>query len=74
MEFIDAAHQLQVSRGCRLWQVIDDAAADPQSLGLTGDGQIMTAVDHFLALPNSPALVSAPAKKSFSSDISPILA
>ncbi|MGY4567183.1 hypothetical protein ACVWY5_000252 [Bradyrhizobium sp. USDA 3256] len=74
MKFVDAAHQYQVSRGRRLRQVVDDAAADPQSTGLAGDGQFVTTIDHFLALPNSPALVSAPDKKSFSSESSPIFA
>ena len=47
--------------------------ADVQSFRLLPDRQIACTVDHRFAL-NSPALVSAPSKKSFSSVSSPILA
>src|SRR5438876_4036026 len=57
------------------WQfsIVDAATADVQSLRLLGDRQIVRTVDHRLAL-SSPALLSAPSKKSFSSVSSPILA
>src|SRR4051794_7106333 len=54
-------------------RAINAAPADVQHLGLSGDWQIMRAVDHRFAL-DKPALPSAPAKKSFSSVSSPILA
>src|ERR1022692_3428276 len=53
--------------------VVDAAAADAQSLGLLLDGKIVRGVDHRFAL-RSPALVSAPSKKSFSRVSAPILA
>jgi hypothetical protein len=53
--------------------VIDAAPADVQHLGLPRNRQIMGAVDHRFAL-GKTALPSAPAKKSFSSVSSPILA
>jgi hypothetical protein len=73
MQFVHPAHQREV--GGRGWPrpVIDAAPADVEHLGLSGDRQIMRAVDHRLAL-SKPALPSAPAKKSFSSVSSPILA
>ncbi len=52
----------------------DPAPADVQGLRLARDGQIVRTVDHRFALGNSPALPSAPSKKSFSSVSSPILA
>ena len=73
MQFVDPAHQGQIGGRNRPGQVIDAAPADPQSLRLPADRQIMRAIDHRFAL-SRPALLSAPAKKSFSSASSPILA
>ena len=73
MQFVDPAHQRQIGGGNGPGQVVDAAPADPQNPGLAGDRKIVAAVDHFLALSN-PALLSAPAKKSFSNASSPILA
>ena len=61
------------SCGDRARLIVDRAAADAQHLGLLLDGKIVLRVDHRFAL-SSPALVSAPSKKSFSSVSSPILA
>src|SRR4051812_46233504 len=73
MQLVHPAHQREISaRGCP-WPVINAAPADVQHLGLLGDRQIMRTVDHRFAL-GKPALPSAPAKKSFSSVSSPILA
>ena len=63
----------QVVRTDRLRQVVHAAPADAQGLRLLGDRQLVFAVEHRFAL-SSPALVSAPSKKSFSSVSSPILA
>ena len=73
MQFVDPAHQRQVAGGNRPGQIVDTAPADPQNPGLTDERKIVAAVNHFLALGN-PALLSAPAKKSFSRASSPILA
>ncbi len=73
MQFVDPAHQRQIGGWDGTGQVVDAAPADPQNACLAGDRKSVTAVDHFLALSN-PALLSAPAKKSFSSASSPILA
>ena len=53
-------------------QIVDAPPADAEGRRLLADGQEVLTVDHRLALSN-PALVSAPAKKSFSSVSSPIL-
>jgi len=73
VQLVDAAHQRQVGGADRLGVVVDGAAADGEQLGLPLDGQRVGAVDHRFAL-SSPALVSAPSKKSFSSASWPILA
>src|SRR3954454_1994216 len=73
MQPIETLHEPHIGGRYRARQVINDAAADPQSLSLLGDRQIVLTVDHRFALSN-PALVSAPSKKSFSSVSSPILA
>src|SRR3954454_1704257 len=73
MQLVHPAHDGEIGRRHGSRQVIDTAAADVQSLRLAGDGQVMRSVDHRLAL-SSPALPSAPAKKSFVSVSSPILA
>ena len=73
MQFINAAHEREILRRHRPGLVVDAAATDVQSLRLTGDGKIVSAVYHRFAL-SMPALMSAPSKKSFSSASSPILA
>src|SRR5215210_2168838 len=73
MQLVHPAHDGEI--GCRHGsrQVINSAPADVQGFRLAGDGQVVRPVDHRLAL-SSPALPSAPAKKSFVSVSSPILA
>ena len=73
MQFVEAAHQLQILGRDRPQHVVDRAARDAQRLRLPGDRKIVIAVDHLFALSN-PALVSAPDKKSFSSVSSPTFA
>src|ERR1700709_2009532 len=73
MQFVHASHHGQISHRDRMWQIIDAAPADPERLGLLGDREIMTAIDHRFAL-RRPALPSAPDKKSLLSVNSPILA
>src|SRR5258705_9901860 len=73
MQPVETSHRLQVGRRHRTWQVVDTATADAQNLRLLRDRQIVLTVDHRFAL-SSPALLSAPSKKSFSSVSSPILA
>ena len=73
MQLVHPAHQREISGRGRPWPVINAAPADVQHPGLSRDWQIMRAVDHRFAL-GKPALPSAPAKKSFSSVSSPILA
>lgn len=53
--------------------VIHRALADAHQLRLTGERQVMAAVNHRLSLSN-PALLRAPCKKSFSKVSCPILA
>src|SRR3954453_11346370 len=66
-------HDGEIGRRDRSRQGIDAAAADPERLGLLGNGQRVRAVDHRCAL-SRPALLSAPDKKSLVSVNSPILA
>src|SRR5271156_5769249 len=73
MQSVETPHDRQVGFRRRPRQVVDAATADVQSFRLLGDRQIVRTVDHRLAL-SSPALLSAPSKKSFSSVSSPILA
>ena len=73
MQLVDAPHQPQIFVRDRTRLIVDRAAADLQHLGLLLDGKVVLGVDHRFAL-SSPALVSAPSKKSFSSVSSPILA
>jgi hypothetical protein len=73
MQPVEAPHDLQIARRHRPRQVVHAAAADAHNLRLPGDGQIVFARDHRLAL-SKPALPSATSKKSFSSVSSPILA
>jgi hypothetical protein len=55
MQLVHPAHQREISgRGCP-WQVINAAPADVEHLGLSGDWQIMRAVNHRFAL-SKPAL------------------
>ena len=62
MQPVETAHDLQVGRRHRTWQVVDTAPADAQNVRLLGDRQIVLTVDHRFALSN-PALLSAPSKK-----------
>ena len=73
MKFVDPPHQGQIA--VRYWtrRIIDAATTEPEKPRLAHDRQFVFAVDHFFPLSN-PALPSAPAKKSFSSVSSPILA
>src|ERR1019366_1218997 len=73
VEFVDAPHQPQIFLRDRARLIVDRAPADIQNLGLLLDGKVMLGIDHRFAL-SSPALVSAPSKKSFSSVNWPILA
>src|ERR1019366_8867308 len=79
MQFVDATHQREVLGRHRPRLVVDAAAADVQSLGLTDDGKVGVAADHLKAIAEQssgftlsmPALMTAPSKKSFSSPNSP---
>src|SRR5207237_484449 len=73
MQPVEAPHDRKVGFRHRPRQVIDATPANVQRLCLSGDRQIVRAVDHRFAL-SRPALLSAPSKKSFSSVSSPILA
>src|SRR3954468_23650251 len=72
-QLVTPAHDREIGRAHGARPVIDAAPADVQSSRLAGDGQLVRPVDHRLAL-SSPALLSAPSKKSFVSVSSPILA
>ncbi|GEO43150.1 hypothetical protein SAE02_72980 [Skermanella aerolata] len=50
MQFVHPAHQREVGGRGWPWQVIDAAPADVEYPGLSGDRQIMRAVDHRFAL------------------------
>lgn len=73
MQFIYPANQGEIGGRGQPRQVVNTAPADVEHLGLPRDRQIMGAVDRRFAQ-GLPALPSAPAKKSFSSVSSPILA
>src|ERR1700676_2092027 len=73
MQLIDPPHHRQIGRRYRTRPVIKPAPAELQDLCLPGQRKIMLTVNHRFAL-SMPALLSAPAKKSFSSASSPILA
>src|SRR5260370_36620104 len=73
MQVVETPHDREVGVRHQPRQVVDAAAADVQSFRLLGDRQIVRTVDHRFAL-SSPALLSAPSKKSFSSVSSPIFA
>src|SRR5215213_6828712 len=73
MQLVHPAHDGEIGRRHGSRQVINTAPANGQSMRLAGDGQVVRSVDHRLAL-SSPALPSAPAKKSFVSVSSPSLA
>jgi hypothetical protein len=73
VQLIDAPHQPEISIRDRARPVINCAATDPKQPHLPVNGQLVMAVYHRLAL-NSPASVSTPSKKTFSSVSSPILA
>jgi hypothetical protein len=70
---INPPHDRKLRRRHRPWLIVELAPAEPQQRRLARQRQVMAAVDHRFAL-SSPALLSAPAKKSFSSVSSPILA
>src|SRR3954449_2163750 len=72
VQLVYPAHDGQIGRRHRSGQVVDPATADPERLGLLGNGQRVRAVDHRFAL-SRPALLSAPDKKSLVSVNSPIL-
>src|SRR3546814_15324592 len=74
MQFVDPTQDRQVAVRHRPRQIVDAAAADPELPRLGGQRQRMITVDHRFALGNRPAFPSAPAKKSFASVNSPILA
>ena len=63
MQLVDPAHDGQIGRRHRAWQVVDAAPADPERFGLLADAAAGVTVDHRFAL-SSPALLSAPDKKS----------
>src|SRR6202163_2815269 len=73
VQSVEPPHDRKVGFRNRPRQVVDAATADTQNLRLLRDRKIVLAVDHRLAL-SSPALVTAPSKKSFSSVSSPIFA
>ena len=74
VQLVDPAHQREIGVRGRPRQIVDAAPADPERLRLSGERQFMGPVDHRLALASSPALPSAPAKKSLASVNSPIFA
>ena len=73
VQFVDPAHDRQIGGRHGAGVVIQAATAEPQQLRLPCQRQVMAPLDHRFAL-NSPALPSAPDKKSFSSVSSPIFA
>src|SRR5690349_6806524 len=73
VQLVNPPHDRKLGRRHRARLVIHAAAAQPQQLRLPHQRQRVPAVDHRFAL-SSPALPSAPDKKSFSSVSSPILA
>src|SRR3546814_17191874 len=74
MQFVDPTHDRQIAVRHRPRQIVDAAAADPELPRLGGQRQRMITVDHRFALGNRTAFPSAPAKKSFASVNSPLLA
>lgn len=74
VQFVEPPHDGEIGRGGRPWQIVDAAATDPQFPRLPAHRQRVRTVDHRFALGNSPALPSAPDKKSFTNVSSPILA
>src|SRR3979409_1868459 len=73
MQLVHPPHHGEITGRDRSRQVVDTAPADPERLGLFGDGQLVPAIDHRFEL-RSPALPSAPDKKSLVSVSSPLLA
>ena len=73
MEFVQPAHKIQLGRRNRPRTIIEAAATDAGQFGLSRQRQFVLAVDQRFAL-NSPTLVSALSKKSFSNVNCPILA
>ena len=74
MQLVDPPHDGKIGRRHRPWHIINTAAADPQCLRLLRNRQRVDTVDHRFVLGNSPALPSAPDKKSFTNVNAPILA
>jgi hypothetical protein len=72
MQFVNPAHQRQIVG--RPAGAGNTRPADPENLRLSAHRQVLVPVDHRFALGKSPALPSAPDKKSRSSVNSPILA
>ena len=73
VQFVDAAHQQLVGMADRLRLVIRARSRDADEFRLSRNRQRMRTVDHRFTL-SSPALPSAPDKKSFSSVNWPIFA
>ena len=73
MQFIQSAHERQIRGMMCFGLIIDSAAAYPDQLRLSCNGERMGSVYYRLALSN-PILVSAPSKKSFSRVNCPIFA
>lgn len=63
VQLVDPAHQLEVFFVDRTRLVLEAAPADPQEFGLAAQAQDVVMICHFFALPNRPALASAPSKK-----------
>src|SRR3954447_20843703 len=73
VQLVNPSHDRKLGRRHRPRLIVHAAAAQTQQLRLPQQRQRVPAVDHRFAL-SSPALPSAPDKKSFSSVNSPILA
>jgi len=73
MQAVDLAHQLEVGRRDRLFDVVQGATGNLQQFGLAGYGQGVLVIDHRLALASSTR-PSARSKKSFSNANWPIFA
>ena len=58
MQLVHPPHHGEISGWDWARQVVDTASADPKRLGLGGDGEIVTSIDHRFAL-RRPALAQA---------------
>ena len=74
MQLVDPPHDGKIGRRHRPWHIINTAAADRQCLRLLHNRQRVDTVDHRFVPGNSPALPSAPDKKSFTNVNAPIRA